>query len=43
MIDVGFIRPAHAGILIARDTLPELIDAMAAYEPHTPITGILSE
>ncbi len=40
MIDVGFIRPAHAGILIARDTLPELIDAMEAYQPHTPITSI---
>lgn len=40
MIDVGFIRPAHAGILIARDTLPDLLDAMAAHEPHTPITAI---
>ena len=40
MIDVGFIRPAHAGILVARDTLPDLLDAMAAYEPHTPITAI---
>ncbi len=25
MIDVGFIRPAHAGILVARDTLDELL------------------
>jgi len=40
MIDVGFIRPAHAGILVARDTLPELIEAMLAYQPHTPITSI---
>jgi len=40
MIDVGFVRPAHAGILIARDTLRDLIDAMSAYEPHTPITAI---
>lgn len=40
MIDVGFIRPAHAGILVARDTLPDLLDAMAAYQPHTPITSI---
>ena len=40
MINVGFIRPAHAGILIARDTLPALIDAMTAYQPHTPITAI---
>jgi len=37
MIEVGFIRPAHAGILIARDTLPDLLDAMTAYEPHETI------
>ena len=43
MIDVGFIRPAHAGILIARDTLPELLDAMAGYEPHRPITAMSAD
>jgi len=37
MVEVGFVRPAHQGILIARDHLSELLDAMAAYEPHTPI------
>lgn len=37
MIEVGFIRPAHAGILIARDTLDGLLDAMAAYEAHETI------
>ncbi|MBB5987164.1 TIGR00730 family Rossman fold protein [Sphingobium lignivorans] len=37
MIETGFIRPAHAGILIARNTLPDLIDAMAAYQPHETI------
>jgi uncharacterized protein (TIGR00730 family) len=37
MIEVGFIRPAHAGILVARDTLDGLLDAMAAYEPHETI------
>lgn len=37
MIEVGFVRPAHAGIMIANETLPELLDAMAAYVPHTPI------
>lgn len=37
MAEVGFVRPAHQSILIARDTLPVLLDAMAAYEPHTPI------
>ena len=40
MIDTGFIRSAHAGILIARDTLPELLGAMEGYEPHVPITAI---
>ncbi len=37
MIETGFIRPAHAQILIARDTLPALVDAMATYEPHETI------
>lgn len=37
MAEVGFVRPAHQGILIARETLPQLLDAMADYEPHTPI------
>jgi len=37
MAEVGFVRPAHQSILIAHDTLPDLLDAMAAYEPHTPI------
>ncbi|MCL4672109.1 MAG: TIGR00730 family Rossman fold protein [Sphingomonadaceae bacterium] len=37
MAEVGFVRAAHQNILIARDTLPGLLDAMAAYVPHTPI------
>ena len=37
MADVGFVRPAHQGILIAKETLPQLLDAMADYQPHTPI------
>ena len=37
MARVGFVRPAHQDILIAADTLPKLLDKMAAYEPHTPI------
>ena len=37
MAEVGFVRPKHHGILIARETLPALLDAMGAYEPHTPI------
>jgi uncharacterized protein (TIGR00730 family) len=39
MVATGFIRPAHAGILIARDTLPTLIDAMESREPHAPIAA----
>lgn len=37
MAEVGFVRPAHQNILIARDSLPALLEAMAAYQPHTPI------
>lgn len=34
MIETGFVRPAHANILVARDTLPSLIDAMENHEPY---------
>ncbi len=37
MIETGFIRPAHAGILIARETLDDLLGAMTAYQPHDTI------
>ncbi len=37
MIETGFIRPAHQGILIADETLDGLLDRMRAYRPHTPI------
>ena len=37
MAEVGFIRPAHQGIVIADDTLDGLLARMAAYRPHTPI------
>jgi uncharacterized protein (TIGR00730 family) len=37
MIATGFIRPAHAGIMIVGDTLPELLGTMAAYAPHETI------
>lgn len=37
MIETGFIRPAHAGIIIADETLDGLLEEMAAYRPHTPI------
>ena len=37
MAEVGFVRPAHQSIIIDADTLPDLLDKMAAYQPHTPI------
>lgn len=37
MIATGFIRPQHAGIIVARPTLAELLDAIAVYQPHQPI------
>jgi len=43
MAEVGFVRPVHAGILIAADTLPDLLDQMAAYKPHTPIFRMKAE
>mgnify|MGYP001819899334 CR=1 FL=1 len=43
MAAVGFVRPAHQNILIASDTLPDLLDKMAAYEAHTPIFRMKAE
>ena len=43
MIDVGFIRPDHAGIIVARETLDDLLDAMAAYRPHRTIFAMKAE
>ena len=37
MAEVGFIRPAHQGIIIAEHELDLLLTRMAAHEPHTPI------
>ena len=37
MIETGFIREAHAGIIIAEDALDPLLERMAAHQPHTPI------
>ncbi|QGN53593.1 TIGR00730 family Rossman fold protein [Novosphingobium sp. Gsoil 351] len=37
MIETGFVRQAHAGIIIAGDALDPLLDLMAGHEPHTPI------
>lgn len=37
MAEVGFVRPAHQGILIAEESLDRLLERMAEYTPHTPI------
>jgi uncharacterized protein (TIGR00730 family) len=43
MIDVGFIREAHAGIMIVDDALDGLLDKMAAYVPHKTILQMKAE
>jgi len=37
MGDVGFVRPAHQGIMIAETKLDLLLGKMADYTPHKPI------
>jgi len=37
MSEVGFVRPMHAGILLAEHDLEVLLARMGAYVPHTPI------
>lgn len=37
MVEAGFIRAQHAGILIHDDGIEGLVDAMAAYQPHETI------
>lgn len=37
MIEVGFVRAQHAGIMIANDDLDALLERMAAYVPHDTI------
>ena len=43
MAEVGFVRPAHQGIIIAEDTLSALLDEMASYRPHTPIFNMKAD
>jgi len=43
MIDVGFVREAHAGIIIAEPDLDLLLARMAVYEPHRPIFAMKAE
>ncbi len=37
MADVGFVRDAHRGILVAADTLEDLLNKMNHYVPHKTI------
>ena len=37
MIEVGFIRAQHAGILIADESLEALLERMTTYQPHETI------
>nr|WP_166177420.1 TIGR00730 family Rossman fold protein [Altererythrobacter segetis] len=43
MVEVGFVRPVHQGIIIAENELGALLDKMAAYRPHTPIFRMKAE
>ncbi|PZU58043.1 MAG: TIGR00730 family Rossman fold protein [Sphingobium sp.] len=40
MIETGFIRAQHAGIIVHADDIDSLIAAMAAYTPHETIFGM---
>jgi uncharacterized protein (TIGR00730 family) len=40
MAAVGFVRPAHQGLLIAEAELDLLLTRMAAHQPPTPITAM---
>jgi uncharacterized protein (TIGR00730 family) len=43
MAEIGFVRPAHRGIIIAESGLDALLDKMAVYRPHTPIFRMKAE
>ena len=43
MADVGFVRPAHSGIMIVENELNALLDAMASYTPHQTIFAMKAE
>jgi uncharacterized protein (TIGR00730 family) len=40
MIATGFIRPAHAGIILDEPDIDTLLARMAAHEPHVPLTAM---
>ena len=43
MVEVGFLRPAHANIIIAEIELGALLDKMSAYRPHQPIFAMRAD
>lgn len=43
MIEIGFVRIAHAGIIIERADIDSLLDAMAAHAPHPPIVAMRTD
>ena len=43
MVQVGFIRPQHAGIMIVDETMDGLLAKMASYEPHKRIFQMKAE
>ncbi|MEO0463253.1 MAG: TIGR00730 family Rossman fold protein [Pseudomonadota bacterium] len=43
MARVGFVRPAHANILISATDINELLAKMQSYTPHTPIFRMKAE
>lgn len=43
MIEVGFIREAHAGIILAEPELDPLLARMAAHQPHVPIFAMKAD
>ena len=43
MIEVGFVRPQHANLLIHDDNLEGLLDKLAAAEPSVPIVRMARE
>lgn len=43
MVEVGFVRPEHARIIVQGEEIGALVDAMAAYEPHQTIFRMRAE
>jgi len=43
MIEVGFVREAHAGIILAEADLDVLLARMTAHEPHVPIFAMKAD